>query len=171
MAIVVETGTGLSNAQSYCDYAYFQAYMSERGLTFTQTQAQVEAALVIAAKDWIDGYHTFIGEKLVSTQALQFPRMFSDTTTYPDPFPADIPLTNAKAAWMHLQGLLLVDQSTLSLSGAVTSESKSVASLSKSVTYESGTAQMYARVLPKDLTNLLKPYLFSGGQMRVMRQL
>lgn len=169
MAIVVETGAGLSSAQAYCDYAYFQAFMAERGLTFTQTQAQVEAALVIAAKDWIDGQHTFIGEKLVSTQALQFPRLFSDTATYPDAFPADIKLANAKAAWLQLQGLLLVDQSTLSLSGAVTSESKAVGPLSKSVTYESGTAQMYARVLPKDLTNLLKPYLFSGGQMRVVR--
>lgn len=171
MAIVVETGAGLSNAQAYCDYNYFHAYVTERGITHSHSQAQIEAALVIAAKDWIDGYHTFIGEKLESTQALQFPRLFDDTETYPDPFPADIPLANAKAAWLQLQGLLLVDQSTLSLSGAVTSESKSVASLSKSVTYESGTAQMYGRVLPKDLTNLLKTYLFSGGQMRVMRQL
>lgn len=169
MAIVTEDGTGLSNAQAYCDYAYFQAYVTERGITHSHSQAQIEAALVIAAKDWIDGQHTFIGEKLVSTQALQFPRLFSDTTTYPDAFPADIKLANAKAAWLQLQGLLLVDQSALSLSGAVTSESKAVGPLSKSVTYESGTSQMYARVLPKDLTNLLKPYLLSGGQMRVVR--
>lgn len=169
MAIVVETGAGLSNAQAYCDYNYLHAYLTERGITHSHSQASMEAALVIAAKDWIDGYHTFIGEKLVSTQALQFPRSFSDTETYPDPFPADIPLANAKAAWMQLQGLLLVDQSTLSLSGAIIGESSSVGPLSESIQYDRGTSQMYARVLPKDLTNLLKPYLFSGGQMRVVR--
>ncbi len=169
MAIVVENGTGLSNAQAYCDYNYFHAYVTERGITHSHSQATIEAALVVAAKDWIDGYHSFIGEKLVSTQALQFPRLFEDAVTYPDSFPAEIKLANAKAAWLQLQGLLLVDQSTLSLSGAVTAESKSVGALSKSVSYESGTAQTYARVLPKDLTNLLKPYLFSFGQMRVVR--
>ena len=46
----------------------------------------------------------------------------------------------------------------------VTSEAKSVGSLSKSIAYKEGTAQVYSRVLPKSLTNLLQPYLkFSGG--------
>ena len=162
MAIVVETGAGLSNAQAYCDYNYLHAYLTERGITHSHSQPSMEAALVVAAKDWIDGQHEIADEKLVSTQALKFP-------TKKFGLPDDIKLANAKAAWLQLQGLLLVDQSTLSLSGAVASESKAVGPLSKSVSYESGTAQVYARVLPKDLTNLLKPYLFSGGQMRVVR--
>lgn len=167
MAIVVETGAGLSNAQCYCDVAYLDAYLTERGLAHGHNTADKEAALVIAAKDWIDGEHDFAGEKLVSSQALQFPRVFDDATL--DQFPEAIKQANAHAAHLHLHSSLLVDTTAISTSGAVASESKSVGSPPKSVEYVSGTQQIYSRVLPKNLTNLLKPYLFSGGMTLVKR--
>lgn len=159
MAIVVEDGTGLSNAQAYVDADYLQAYCLERGLSLaTYDETAQEAALVIAAKDWIDGQHTFKYEKLVETQALQFPRTEFE-------FPDDIKVTNAKAAYLQLKGALLVDVTTISTSGAVESESKQLGTMSKSVTYKSGSAQIYGRILPADLTNLLRPYLSSAGLM------
>lgn len=164
MAIIVEDGTGLSTAQAYVDAAYLQAYCLERGLSldgFDQTKQ--EAALVVAAKDWIDGQHEFANEKLVSTQALEFPRTVFG-------FPNDIKLANAKAAYLHLNGALLVDVTKISTSGTIESESKQVGPLSKSVSYKSGTAQVYGRVLPVDLTNLLRPYLSQSGMIgRVYR--
>lgn len=159
MTIVAEDGSGLSNAQAYIDAAYLQSYASLRGYDLTAySEAQQEAAIVIAAQDWIDGQHDFANEKLVSTQALEFPRTVFG-------FPDDIKLANAKAAYLQLKGALLVDVSTISTSGTVESESKSVGSLSKSVTYKSGSAQVYGRVLPADLTNLLKPYLDKSNMM------
>lgn len=163
MGIIVENGTGLSNAQCYCDVAYLDAYLTERGITSAATTGQKEAALVIAAKDWIDGSHTFRGEKLVDTQALSFP-------TDIDQFPEAIKLANAKAGYLQLQGLLLVDTSSISTSGVVESESKQLGPLSKSVTYKSGSAQVYGRILPKDLTNLLVPYLDASGLMGTVRR-
>lgn len=163
MAIIVEDGTGLSNAQCYCDVAYLDAYLTERGLEHGHSTAQKEAALVIAAKDWIDGFHTFTGEKLVETQALSFP-----TDEYG--FPEAIKLANAKAAHLHLHNLLLVDASLISQSGIVESESKELGPLSKSVTYKSGSAQIYGRILPKDLTNLLIPYLDTSGLMGTVKR-
>jgi hypothetical protein len=166
MAIVVEDGTGLSNAQCYESVANLDAYLAERGLTTSATDAEKEAALVVAAKDWIDGRHTFANSKLVSTQALQFPR--NNDVGLPD----DIKVANIKAAWLQLQGLLLVDLSTISTSGTVESESKAVGSLSKSTTYKDGSAQVYARVIPEDLNILLRPYLLaSGGMGRTYRVL
>lgn len=155
MAIVVENGTGLSNAQCYCSVAYLDAYLTERGLEHGHSTADKEAALVIAAKDWIDGQHTLASGKLVSTQALKFP-------TVDNGLPEDIKIANAKAAHLQLHGLLLVDTSTISIAGDVESESKSLSTMSKSVTYKSGSSQRYSRVLPADLTMLLQPYL-SGG--------
>ena len=156
--LIIEDGTGKSDAQAYADAAALQSYAALRGINISAyNEAAQEAALVVAAQDWIDGEHQFRGEKLVDDQALSFP-------TDEDGFPDSIPLANIKAAILHLQGLLLVDLSALSTSGQVTSESKSVGSLSKSTTYKEGTAQVYSRVLPKSLTNLLQPYLkFSGG--------
>ena len=159
MAIVIEDGTGLSNAQAYDSVASLDAYLAERGLTTAATIAQKESALVIAAKDWIDGRHVFAYDKLVPTQALKFPRDNDEG------LPNDIKLANIKAAWLQLQGLLLVDLTSISTSGTVESESKSVGPLSKSVTFKDGSAQVYARILPADLTNLLNPYLLAGGGM------
>lgn len=156
MAIIAEDGTGLSNAQCYCDYDYYQSVVSELGLAHTHSEAQTEYALVSAAKRWIDGQHEFAGSKLNHDQALKFPR---DKFGLPD----DIKRANALGAWYHLQGLLLVDVSAIGVAGEVESESKAVGSLSKSVSYRAGTAQRYSRVLPSDLTNLLKPYLANSG--------
>jgi hypothetical protein len=156
MAIIVEDGSGLPNAQAYCDVAYLDAWMAERGYTTTSNEPQKEAALVVAAKDWIDGQHEFANEKLTETQALEFPRTVFG-------FPENILIANANAAYLHLNGALLVDTGGISASGVVESESKSVGPLSKSVKYRSGTAQIYGRILPKQLTNLLKPYLANSG--------
>ena len=165
MAIVVEDGTGLSNAQCYCSVEYLDAYLTERGLSHGHNTADKEAALVIAAKDWIDGEHDFIENKLVSTQALKFPR---DNDVG---LPEAIMQANAQAAHLHLHDSLLVDTTSISTSGAVESESKAVGSLSKSVTYKSGSAQIYSRILPKNLTNLLRPYSLNSGGLGVVYRL
>lgn len=162
--IVVEDGEGLSAAQAYADVAYLDAWMLERGYTTTKTEQQKEAALVISAKDWIDGQNSFANEKLVDTQSLEFPRTVFG-------FPDAIRQANAQGAWLQLNGALLVDTGTISTSGTVESESKSVGSLSKSVTYKSGSAQIYGRILPKQLTNLLKPYLLNSGGLGVVYRL
>lgn len=159
MAFIVENGTGVTGANSYASVAELDAYAEYR-IDATQyadyTEPQKEAALVVASSDWLDGQHTFRSEPLTETQGLFFP-------TVEDEFPEDIKKAAMKAALLQLQGLLLVDLSLVSVSGEVESESKSVGPLSKSVSYRSGSSQRYARVLPSDLTNLLRPYLLAGG--------
>lgn len=162
MAIVVETGEGLSNAQAYIDAAYLQSFAALRAFDLSgyDTPAQ-EAAIIIAAQDWLDGQHTFANEKLTEGQALDFPR-----TVYG--LPNEIKIANAKAALLQLQGLLLVDTSVISVNGDIESESSSMGSLSDSVTYRTVSSQRYGRVLPVDLTMLLQPYLYGsmGGLRR-----
>jgi len=166
MSIIVENGTGLSNAQCYCTYAEYLAAVTELGLSHTQTEAQTEPAIVSAAKRWIDGQHDFAGEKLVSTQALKFPR---DRDIG---LPAEIVRANALAAWYHLQGALLVDTTAIPTSGDVVSIRKKLDVLETDTQYQSGTAQFYARILPADLENLLTPYLKQSASFgRVVRML
>lgn len=164
MAIIVEDGTGKADAQCYCDVAYLDAYMLERGVTLSQTESEKEAALVIAAKDWIDGEHCFAYEKLVETQALEFPR---DNDIG---LPSDILKANAAAANLQLNGALLVDTASISTGGIVEGEAKSVGPLSKSTTYAKNSAQIYSRILPQSLKKLLQPYLRnSAGLGRTYR--
>lgn len=156
MAIIVEDGSGVTDANSYASVTDLDAYATHRLDLSGYSTDQKEAALVVASADWVDGHHSFRGEKLVSTQGLKFP-------TDEDALPADVVTAALKAAMLQLQGLLLVDLSTVSTAGEVESESKSLGTLSKSASYRAGTAQVYGRVLPKDLTSLLKPYLATGG--------
>lgn len=155
MAIIIENGTGLSNAQAYASAAEFNAYMTERSQTHSYSAQAIEGALVAGAKDWIDGQHEFANSKLVETQALKFPRTVFE-------FPASIKIANIKAALLHLQGALLVDTTAISTGGDVESKTEKVGELSESVTYRNGTSQTYSRVVPLELTNLLRPYLFLG---------
>jgi hypothetical protein len=152
MAIIVEDGSGVVGANSYASVAELDAYAAHRLDLASYNTAQKESALVIASSDWMDGTHEFCGDQLTTTQGLFFP-------TVVDGLPANIKTATLKAALLQLQGLLLVDYKSISQSGVVESESKSLGSLSKSVTYKSGTSQIYGRILPTDLTNLLKPYL------------
>lgn len=82
MALVVEDGTGLADAESYVSVADFQTWASNRGYLLPTAEAEIEA-LLRRACDFIERKQ-FIGEPLVATQALSFPRniLSSDGYTY-----------------------------------------------------------------------------------------
>jgi len=80
MSLVIESGVGLSNAQSYVDTTFVNAYFLLRGITFTSTDANI-----INAMDYFEATfsQSWKGEKLLSTQALSFPRLIDGVNTYP----------------------------------------------------------------------------------------
>ena len=82
MALVIENGQGLSNAESYVDVDYVDAYFLKRGLTQWASLTNREQ-LIIRAMDYIENNYTYQGTKLISTQALQFPRLINGETVYP----------------------------------------------------------------------------------------
>lgn len=73
---VAENGTGLANATSLVSVADFRAYWTARplnaGTALTATDGQVQAALAFATI-WAN-QRSYLGSKLVSTQALELPR-------------------------------------------------------------------------------------------------
>jgi len=158
MPLIVEDGTGITGANTYNtvselnDYA---AYDTAFDIT-SYTDAAKESALVISVRDYIDGLHDPRYEPITSTQGLKWP-------VKDDGLPIEIKKAALKAATLQLRGLLLVDQSTLSVSGSIESESKKLSVMSKSVTYKSGTSQRVYRVLPPELKALMQPFLSGGG--------
>lgn len=154
MALIVEDGTGLPNSECYCTVAELDDYITKRNLDSSWSEAEKEAAIRISAQDWIDGQHTFAGDPVNPDQAMSFP------TTAFDGVPKDIVTANVQAAYLQLEGVLLVDYGSVSQGGAVISEDKGLKTgMYKKTTYEEGTNQIYGRVLPPSLINLLKPYL------------
>ena len=82
MALIIEDGSGLTNAESYVDESYVNAYFLKRGNTEWDSIANKESRIVLAM-DFIENNYTYIGTKLVSTQSLSFPRLIDSETVYP----------------------------------------------------------------------------------------
>ena len=81
MALIIEDGTGLSNAQSYVDTTFVNAYFTLRGITFISTEA-----LIIQAMDYIEATYSqsYVGVKYTNTQSLAFPRLIDGSSIYPE---------------------------------------------------------------------------------------
>lgn len=83
--MVVEDGTGLSNADSFVSVAYADTYFTTRGVTAWASFTNKEA-LLIKATDYIEAVYSesWKGVTLNDTQSLSFPRIIDDATVYPD---------------------------------------------------------------------------------------
>ena len=83
--MVVEDGTGLSNADSFVSVDYAETYFTTRGVTAWASLTNKEA-LLIKATDYIEAVYSesWKGVTLNDTQSLSFPRIIDDSTVYPD---------------------------------------------------------------------------------------
>ena len=74
--MIVEDGTGLSNADSYVSVEFADNYFSARGVSEwgALTNEQKEQAL-IRATDFIDSIYQWHGKKATDIQSLRFPRV------------------------------------------------------------------------------------------------
>ncbi len=82
MSIIIESGNGDSNSESYVDVAYVDAYFLKRGINEWAGLTNREQ-LIVRAMDYIENNYSYQGTKLVSTQSLQFPRLINGETVYP----------------------------------------------------------------------------------------
>ena len=86
MALIIEDGTGKSDAESYVSVADCITYCDNRGLTFsTGTTAEQEQALRRATV-WLDGAYRsrYVGwRKDGRSQALEWPREGAQEQSYP----------------------------------------------------------------------------------------
>jgi hypothetical protein len=75
MALIVENGTGLSNAESYCSEVYADDYHEKRGNAAWDSVLDKEAALRKATDYMLQVYRSrWQGTRLTTTQALDWPR-------------------------------------------------------------------------------------------------
>lgn len=82
MSLIIESGNGDSNADSYIDVTFADAYFLKRGIAEWDTLTNKES-LIIRSMDYIENNYSYKGEKLVSTQSLQFPRLIDGETVIP----------------------------------------------------------------------------------------
>lgn len=138
MALVVEDGTGLSEADSYISVEYFDAYATSRGLTVPEgAEPTAKESALRRATTWIDAAYgsEFSGVRLRGReQALQWPRRGArdaeGDVISSEEVPVEIERAAAEAAMRELgsPGSLSPDVTTgrveksVSVSGAVSVE-------------------------------------------------
>lgn len=158
MAIVIEDGTGKSNAEAYISVADADAYFAARGNAAWEALADdAKEQALRAGADYLHGY-TWKGYRLTTTQALVWPRygVVVDGVTQA-PVPEAIRRSNAELAVRASSGSLLVD------AGAQV-KSETVGPIS--VTYADGARQ---QTRYEAVDRMLAPYLAGGGQILVVR--
>lgn len=76
-ALIVETGTGLTNADAYCSLAFANAYLAARGYVSWAARSDGERDQAIRrATDYMLGRYRYrwAGRRVTDTQALDWPR-------------------------------------------------------------------------------------------------
>lgn len=74
MAIIVEDGTGLANADAYVSVADVDAYHSARAQTAWTGATAAKEALIVRATQLVDASYAWRGVIASNTQALRWPR-------------------------------------------------------------------------------------------------
>lgn len=73
--LIVEDGSGLPNANSYCDLDYALEYCTMKGYTSWQSLSETEQKVfIIRGTEFIDNFYNWRGRKGKGSQALSFPR-------------------------------------------------------------------------------------------------
>lgn len=139
MSIIVEDGTGKTDAESYASVAQADAIISAHGLAANWSALADEAkeAALRAATMWIDASfsHRFSGVRLYETQALEWPRGFAAYARGVSIPSESVPVAVVKACC--LAAAEHVSSSAFAASQLVASESVGLGSgaIAKSTTY------------------------------------
>ena len=74
--MIVEDGTGLTDANSYVSVEFADDYFSARGVSeWVDLETEVKEQSLIKATDFIDNVYQWYGKKEFDNQALRFPRV------------------------------------------------------------------------------------------------
>lgn len=76
MALVVEDGTGIADAESYVSVSDFKTWAEKRSYVLPSADAEIES-LLRKGCDFIER-KSFVGEQEFATQTLAFPRLVED---------------------------------------------------------------------------------------------
>lgn len=158
MSLTVETGAGLTNAESYLSVTDCDAYVTRfdpSSAWLDATTPNKEAALRRATQ-YLDGRYSFRGIRKTATQSLSWPRLsvyddsnylISDST-----IPQKLKDATAELATRSLTETLSPDSS----SPGIKKEAVSVGSISESVEYIGVKSEQHVyRVVDRLLTELI----------------
>lgn len=161
MALVVETGDGLSTAESYISVADADIYIAAYKSDVTAWDAATTTAKEIAARQatmWLDGKSRWRGTKSTRTQALDWPRYgaYDDSGYLLDGVPVDLERATAEVMYLIING----DTITETVSRGTQVKKEKVGDIE--VEYFPGAMQ---KPIYPEVMRLLSELTWSGGRV------
>lgn len=170
--MVVEDGTGLVNADSFCSLDFADEYFETRANSLWTGTDDAKEAAIIRASDYIEQRwsHRFKGEKQFpdNPQSLSFPRLYIDAD---DSVPLGVKRACAEYALRALSGELAPDASYDSNGQSLSRKRTKVGPIETDLTYtQGGTGSTAPTFRPYPAADAwLRPYLLPSGGNRVIR--
>lgn len=159
ITLAVEDGTGLADANCYCNLAFLETHAEYSGDDISSyTDEQKNSAIYVAANKYIDRLHEFDGNKVNDDQGM---KLYTDLVSFDDAS-KDIMQANAEAAILQLKGFLFVSAETQSASGDVKVLATELDVLKKSTEYFENTS-ITTKYNTSTIDALLKQYLKAGS--------
>ncbi len=160
-ALIVEDGTGLTNADSYATVAYADTYHENRGNIAWDTVADKEAALRKATDFMVGKYRLrWAGVRKTLGQALDWPRDIVPVVDKPGRYIAYYSNTIVPVEVMNACVSLALRAATAELLADQEQRKVSVTVGPISTTYDSSSSQ--GTKYP-EIDNMLRPYLQNTG--------
>jgi len=166
VTLIIETGTGVANANSYVTVTEYRAYATPRGIVLPVTDAACETQLILAM-DYLES-QSWAGMPTYDTQPLAWPRdeiYISGMLIASDVIPGKIKFAQMQLAIQVNAGVDLMPVVIGGASGAIIREK--VGPLETEYAAPSVGTQPYFR----SINALLAPYLYTlgFGQFRATR--
>lgn len=153
--LIIEDGTGVTDANAYISVAELQAYATARNLTISTDNDVLEASIVVASADFMSVNYIYAGTALTETQGMQLPTDIVGINK-------DIKKGSCEAALLQLKGKLFVDPSELNINGKLKSVDDKLSVLGSAEEYFEGTA--YTSKYPtRHIDRIVSKYLLGGS--------
>ncbi len=169
--LIVENGSKVTNANSYCDVEFADQYLASIGNTdWSGEQAVKEQALIVACQSLELLYGSrYLSHRLEGEQSLLWPRYpFIDqnmNTRDDDRIPVELKKAQAEIAVMYLNGADVFPEGNAD--GMIVSESAGVGAISSSTTYKGGKPDVATYKGFRKIDLLLWPII--KGKLRNVR--
>lgn len=165
MALIVEDGTGMADANSYESVENADAYFSARGITAWSGNGPVKEAALIAATEYVDirWRGKLKGElQFPDTQALLFPRInvYDEEGRLLSGTPKELRFATCEYALISLSQVLMPNPTVDSSGRILIEESEGTGPLTETKKYQAG--YLLTRPYPK-ADSLMSVFVKSSG--------
>lgn len=162
MALVVEDGTGKSNADSFVSLADFKTYCDNRGYDYSASSDSVMEQKLRLASDYISSKWKYKGTRYLAGQSLEFPRtgLYDDSSYVVSGVPLRVRNAACELAFTALTESLFEN---LDRGGKVTSESVGPISVSYAADAPAGKVFSVAEALLSPFIRTVQRDRFAPG--------